>query len=68
MDGQSNHDRLNCVPHKVGDVVKIINQEHVWKNEHAIVKKIKPGFSRIEIFSKLVWFPNNWLENDEPRA
>ena len=49
----------------IGDLVKIINEEHVWCGELAIIRQIKPNFSRLEIRGELIWFHNDWLKLDE---
>lgn len=51
---------------QIGDVVKIVNEEHVWSGEYAIIREIKPGSCRVELHGRLVWLPNNWIRNDEP--
>lgn len=50
----------------IGDVVKIINKEHIWNEEYAIIRDTKSGFSRIELNSELSWVPNHWIKQDEP--
>lgn len=56
---------------KVGMLVRIYNQEHIWHGEIGIIRAIKSGFSRVELLGQLVWMPNHWLveaEEDQPMA
>jgi hypothetical protein len=47
---------------KVGILVRIYNQEHIWHNEIGIIRAISPsGFCRVELLGKLVWMPASWL-------
>jgi hypothetical protein len=51
---------------KIGLLVRIYNQEHIWHNEIGIVREVGLIFSRIELLGKLIWMPNHWLvEVDE---
>jgi hypothetical protein len=51
---------------KIGMLVRIYNQEHIWHNEIGIVRVVGPIFSRIELLGKLTHIPNHWLvEVDE---
>lgn len=46
---------------KIGDIVKIVNSEHVWYNQIALICDVKPLFYRIEIFGQKVWMPQHWV-------
>jgi len=46
---------------KIGMLVRIYNQEHVWHNEIGIIRAIKSGFCRVELLGKLAWLPVQWL-------
>jgi hypothetical protein len=46
---------------KVGMLVRVYNQEHIWHNEIGIIRALGNGFSRVELLDKLVWMPNHWL-------
>ena len=46
---------------KIGLLVRIYNQEHIWHDEIGIIRAIGNGFCRIELLGKLVWMPNHWL-------
>jgi len=50
----------------IGDVVQIINAEHVWHKEFAIVCDKKPNYCRIEIYNKKIWVPKHWVKTNEP--
>ena len=51
---------------EIGEVVKIINKDHVWLNEIAIIRATKFKHYRLEIHGQLVWVPEDWVESDEP--
>lgn len=51
---------------KIGDVVQVTNEDHVWYNEFAIIRGIKPHFYRIEIRGKKTWVPQDWVKINEP--
>ena len=46
---------------KIGMLVRIYNQEHVWHNEIGVVRVKSFAFCRVELLGKLVWIPNHWL-------
>jgi hypothetical protein len=47
---------------KVGMLVRIYNQEHIWHNEIGIIRATSlNGFCRVELLGKLVWMPASWL-------
>jgi hypothetical protein len=51
---------------KIGILVRIYNQEHIWHNEIGIIRGVGLIFSRVELLGKLTWVPNHWLvEVDE---
>jgi hypothetical protein len=52
---------------KIGDVVQVVNSDHVWHNEFAVVCGVKPLFSRCEIRGNKIWLPNHWINLNEPR-
>ena len=51
---------------EIGDIVKIVNEEHIWSGEYAIIRETKQDSCRVELHGRLVWLPNNWIKNDEP--
>lgn len=51
---------------KIGNVVRIVNKEHVWNDEIAIIVGIKPLFYRIEIKGYKTWVPKHWISLYEP--
>jgi hypothetical protein len=52
---------MNISTVKIGMLVRIYNQEHIWHNEIGIICETGSIFSRIELRGKLVWLPNHWL-------
>lgn len=46
---------------EIGDIVKIINKEHIWYEEIGLIAERKIGFVRVEILGSLVWMPNHWV-------
>ena len=50
---------------KKGESVVIINEEHPWKNQIAIICGIKHKFTRIELLGKKIWVPNEWTKRYE---
>jgi hypothetical protein len=50
----------------IGELVRITNKDHVWYNEIGIIRAKKFKHYRLEINGKLVWFPENWVESNEP--
>jgi hypothetical protein len=62
---------MNTGTVKVGMLVRVYNQEHIWHNETGAVREVGPVFSRVELLGKLVRLPNHWLieiENDQPNV
>ena len=51
---------------EIGEVVKIINRDHVWFGEIAIIRAKKFKHYRLELHGQLVWVPEHWVESDEP--
>ena len=52
---------MNTSTVKVGMLVRVYNQEHIWHNEIGIVRDIRGVFFRVEILGKLVWMPKHWF-------
>ena len=48
--------------YNTGDIVKIINKEHLWFQEIAIVRESKNRFCKIELFGRTIRVPEHWLE------
>ena len=46
---------------KIGMLVRIYNQEHIWHGEIGIIRAINNEFYRVELLGKLVWMPSHWL-------
>ena len=56
---------------KIGMLVCIYNQQHIWHNEIGIIREIGNGFCRVELLGKLVWMPTHWLvevEEEQPNV
>lgn len=58
---------MKCLPFllpklHIGAVVKIINEEHVWRNDIGIVVDKKFKFYRIELNGVRTWIPEHWVE------
>ena len=54
---------------KKGDIVQLINEEHPWNNELALICDRKHKYYRIEILGKRLWVPEDWVrKTDEPSA
>jgi len=51
---------------ETGELVKVINEDHVWYGEIGIIRAKKFKHYRLEINGELVWFPENWVESNEP--
>lgn len=49
-----------------GELVKITNKDHVWYDEIGIIRAKKFKHYRLEINGELVWFPESWVESNEP--
>ncbi len=47
-----------------GQLVRFVNQQHVWHNEIAIICGIKPLFIRLELHGKRLWVPPEWVTTD----
>lgn len=50
---------------KKGDSVVIVNEEHPWKNQIALICDTKHKFTRIELLNKKIWVPNEWIKHYE---
>ena len=50
---------------KVGMLVRVYNQEHIWHGETGVIRAVGSVFSRIELLNRLVWLPNHWLRELE---
>jgi hypothetical protein len=48
-----------------GESVVIVNEEHPWKDQIALVCDIKHKFVRIELLGKKLWVPNEWVKHYE---
>jgi len=51
--------------YELGDSVIIINSEHPWFNDIALVADLKHKFVRIEIHGKKVWLSEEWVKKYE---
>lgn len=52
-----------------GESVVIVNEEHPWSGQIALVDNIKHKFTRIELLGKKIWVPTEWIqryESNEP--
>lgn len=49
-----------------GDVVEVIQEDHPWDGEIAIVREVRHKFCRIELNGELVLVPSQWLKLHEP--
>ena len=52
-----------------GESVIIVNEEHPWNNQIALVCDTKHKFTRIEVLGNKIWVPNEWIkryESNEP--
>ncbi len=59
----TNQDDINNNQLNNGQLVKIINREHIWYGEIGIVREVKTtGFRRIELLGITTWLPVHWLE------
>lgn len=48
-----------------GDTVVIINEEHPWNGEIALICGTKHRHYRIELHGKKVWVPFEWVESTD---
>lgn len=48
-----------------GESVIIINEEHPWSGQIALICDTKHKFVRIELFGKKLWVPNEWVKHYE---
>jgi hypothetical protein len=60
------YNSINSKVFKIGDIVQVTNDDHVWHNEFAVVCDVKPLFSRCEIRGNRIWLPNHWIKLNEP--
>lgn len=44
-----------------GETIVIVNEEHPWNGELALVCGVKHKHYRIEIFGKRIWVPFEWV-------
>lgn len=44
-----------------GRIVVIVNEEHPWYNDFAIIREIKHKHYRIELHGKKLWVPFEWV-------
>ena len=61
----ANFEQISPILEK-GESVIIINEEHVWKNQIALVCNTKHKFTRIELLGNKIWIPNEWIQRYEP--
>lgn len=52
-------------PLNIGTLVKVINRQHAWYDQIAIIRAKKHKFYRIEIFNTLLWVPEDWVIEDD---
>lgn len=50
---------------KNGDLVVLINEEHPWSKELAIVREVGHKHYRIEILGRKVWVPFQWVASTD---
>ena len=50
---------------QIGEIVKIDNENHVWHDEIAIIRAVKPKHYRLEIHGQLIWIPESWVTPHE---
>lgn len=50
---------------KIGESVVVINKEHPWNRQIAIVNGVKHKFTRIELLGNKTWVPNEWIQRYE---
>lgn len=48
-----------------GESVIIVNEEHPWNGEIALICGTKHKFVRIELLGKKLWVPNEWVKRHE---
>ena len=60
------YNNINSKVFKIGDIVQVVNDDHVWYNDFAVVCDVKPLFSRCEIRGNRIWLPNHWIKINEP--
>jgi transcription initiation factor TFIIIB Brf1 subunit/transcription initiation factor TFIIB len=65
---------VDAVPHsyeesipvlRVGEIVKISNEQHVWHGEIGIIRNKKHKQYRIEVLGKLLWVPEHWVQTND---
>ena len=49
-----------------GTIVTIINEEHPWNNDLAIIRGRKHKHHRVELHGVKIWVPNHWIKLNEP--
>jgi len=52
-------------PYKGGETVVIINNEHVWAGEFALICDTKHKFVRLELLGTKIWMPTEWVEHHD---
>lgn len=45
-----------------GESVIIINEEHPWNGQIALVCGTKHKFTRVEVLGRKIWIPNEWVK------
>lgn len=48
-----------------GTIVVIINEEHIWSGEIALICGIKHKHYRIELLGKKIWVPFEWVKQTD---
>ena len=46
----------------IGQLVNIVNQQHIWHNDIGIIRDKKFKHYRIEVHGQLVWMPETWVK------
>lgn len=55
----------NCNVLRIGDIITVKNEGHIWDREIGLIKEVKDGFCKCEIRGKLVLIPKHWMVKNE---